>query len=86
MTSDAYHITAPPDTGAGAVNCMEKALHDAGVNKLDIGYINAHATSTFADTIETRVIKTVFGQARLSTACEFNEVHDRTLTGCSWRD
>ena len=62
MTSDAFHITAPPDDGAGAVDCMEKAIEDAGVDKSDIGYINAHATSTFADKIETQVIKTVFGQ------------------------
>ena len=62
MTSDAYHITAPPDNGVGAVNCMEKAIKDAGVEKSDIGYINAHATSTFADKIETQAIKTVFGQ------------------------
>jgi len=62
MTSDAFHITAPPDDGAGAVECMEKAIKDAGVDKSDIGYINAHATSTFADKIETQVIKTVFGQ------------------------
>ena len=62
MTSDAYHITAPPDDGGGAVDCMQKALKDAGVEKSDIGYINAHATSTFADKIETQVIKTVFGQ------------------------
>ena len=47
---------------AGAVECMEKAIKDAGVDKSDIGYINAHATSTFADKIETQVIKTVFGQ------------------------
>jgi len=62
MTSDAFHITAPPEDGAGAVECMEKAIKDAGVDKSDIGYINAHATSTFADKIETQVIKTVFGQ------------------------
>jgi len=62
MNSDAFHITAPPDDGAGAVDCMNKAIKDAGVEKSDIGYINAHATSTFADKIETHVIKTVFGQ------------------------
>lgn len=61
MTSDAYHITAPPDDGAGAVDCMEKAIRDAGVPKATIGYINAHATSTFADRVETQAIKTVFG-------------------------
>lgn len=62
MTSDAYHITAPPEDGAGAVSCLEKAIADAGVSKEEVGYINAHATSTFADTIETFVIKRVFGQ------------------------
>ena len=61
MTSDAFHITAPPDDGAGAVDCMEKAIRDAGVPKATIGYINAHATSTFADKVETQAIKTVFG-------------------------
>ncbi len=61
MTSDAFHITAPPEDGAGAVACLDKAIRDAGVPLEAIGYINAHATSTFADTIETQAIKTVFG-------------------------
>ena len=62
MTSDAYHITAPPDDGEGAIRCMELAIQDAGVSKDDIGYINAHATSTFADKVETEAIKQVFGE------------------------
>jgi 3-oxoacyl-[acyl-carrier-protein] synthase II len=62
MNSDAYHITAPPEEGEGAVRCMELALRDAGIPKDEIGYINAHGTSTMADAIETRAIKTVFGQ------------------------
>jgi len=62
MTSDAHHITAPPDDGYGAVRCMELALKDAGLSKDDVGYINAHATSTFADKIETKAIKQVFGE------------------------
>jgi len=61
MNSDAYHITAPPEEGEGAVRCMEMALKDAGVAKTDIGYINAHGTSTMADAIETKAIKQVFG-------------------------
>jgi 3-oxoacyl-[acyl-carrier-protein] synthase II len=61
MTSDAYHITAPPDDGEGAVRCIELAIRDAGVPKDSVGYINAHATSTFADKIETQAIKRVFG-------------------------
>jgi len=61
MTADAYHITAPPDNGSGAVRCMSLALKDAELQPTQIGYINAHATSTFADKIETLAIKTVFG-------------------------
>jgi 3-oxoacyl-[acyl-carrier-protein] synthase II len=62
MNSDAYHITAPPEGGEGAVRCMELALKDAGIGKEQIGYINAHGTSTMADAIETHAIKTVFGE------------------------
>ena len=60
MTADAYHMTAPPDDGEGAARCMRQALKDAGLMPGDIGYINAHATSTMADAIETAAIKTVF--------------------------
>jgi 3-oxoacyl-[acyl-carrier-protein] synthase II len=62
MNSDAYHITAPPEEGEGAVRCMELALKDACIGNDQIGYINAHGTSTMADAIETRAIKTVFGE------------------------
>ena len=62
MNSDAFHITAPPDDGAGAVTCMQRALQDGKVSKSSVGYINAHATSTFADRVETHVIKEVFGE------------------------
>ena len=62
MSADAYHITAPPEDGEGAVRCMEMSNHDAGIAKSDIGYINAHGTSTFADKIETLAIKRVFGE------------------------
>ncbi|MEC4891366.1 MAG: beta-ketoacyl-ACP synthase II [Nitrospira sp.] len=62
MNSDAYHITAPPEEGEGAVRCMELALKDAGIAKDQVGYINAHGTSTMADAIETRAIKQVFGE------------------------
>ena len=61
MNSDAFHITAPPDDGGGAVVCMEKAIREAEIEKRTVGYINAHATSTFADRVETQVIKQVFG-------------------------
>ena len=62
MSADAYHITAPPEGGEGAARCMTNALADAGAAPEAVGYINAHATSTMADAIETQAIKTVFGE------------------------
>jgi len=61
-TADAYHVTAPEETGEGAAGAMEQALHDAGLAPQDVDYINAHGTSTLLnDRIETRAIRTVFG-------------------------
>jgi 3-oxoacyl-[acyl-carrier-protein] synthase II len=61
-TSDAYHVTAPNPSGAGAAQCMERAIAMAGLDKSEIGYINAHGTSTHAgDIAETNAIKLVFG-------------------------
>lgn len=63
LTGDAFHMTAPPDDGEGAANCMEMALSDAGLEPKDIDYINAHGTSTpLNDIVETRAIKKVFGE------------------------
>jgi 3-oxoacyl-(acyl-carrier-protein) synthase len=62
-SNDAYHISAPAENGAGAVLCMQCALNDAGLSYSDIGYINAHGTSTpLNDKSETAAIKTVFGE------------------------
>jgi 3-oxoacyl-[acyl-carrier-protein] synthase II len=62
MSSDAYHMTSPPENGAGAALAMENALRDAGVTTSQIGYINAHGTSTPAgDKAETQAVKSVFG-------------------------
>jgi 3-oxoacyl-[acyl-carrier-protein] synthase II len=63
-TGDAYHITAPEPSGDGAVRAMRHALEQSGLAVGDIGYINAHGTSTpQGDAIETRAVKTVFGKA-----------------------
>lgn len=62
-TDDAYHISAPAENGSGAAKCMKIALEDAGLGLGDIGYINAHGTSTpLNDKSETAAIKTVFGE------------------------
>jgi 3-oxoacyl-[acyl-carrier-protein] synthase II len=61
-TCDAHHITAPHPCGVGAAKAMEHALRDARLNPDDIGYVNAHGTSTEqGDVAETRAIKEVFG-------------------------
>ncbi|MBK1811144.1 beta-ketoacyl-ACP synthase II [Clostridium sp. YIM B02505] len=61
-TNDAYHITSPSEGGEGAARCMTRAIKDAGITPQEVGYINAHGTSTNAgDKCETSAIKTVFG-------------------------
>jgi 3-oxoacyl-[acyl-carrier-protein] synthase II len=61
-TSDAYRMTDPHPQGRGALRCMKDAIADAGLKPTDIGYINAHGTSTQAnDSTETAAIKAVFG-------------------------
>ena len=63
LSGDGYHMAAPPEDGDGAVRCMQMALDDAGLAPGDIDYINAHGTSTpLNDVVETRAIKTVFGE------------------------
>jgi 3-oxoacyl-[acyl-carrier-protein] synthase II len=60
-TADAHHITAPAEGGEGIVRAMRMALDDAGIATTDVGYLNAHGTSTQAnDGAETAAIKTVF--------------------------
>jgi len=77
MTADAYHMTAPPEGGEGAVRCMRLALNDAGLASEAVDYINAHATSTMADAIETAAVKEVFG----SSACNLSLSGTKSMTG-----
>ena len=63
MSGDAHHMTAPPEDGAGAASAMANALNDAKLNAEQIGYINAHGTSTpMNDKFETIAMKKMFGE------------------------
>jgi 3-oxoacyl-[acyl-carrier-protein] synthase II len=62
MSGDAYHMTSPPEDGAGAARCMRNALRNAGLNVEQVQYVNAHGTSTpLGDRAETMAVKTAFG-------------------------
>ncbi len=62
MSGDAYHMTSPPEDGEGAAASMLNAINDAGIDANEIGYVNAHGTSTPAgDVAEVAAIKRVFG-------------------------
>lgn len=67
MSGDAFHMTAPSENGEGAARCMANAIRDAGIAASDIGYINAHGTSTPAgDVAETMAVKRALGDAAKS--------------------
>ena len=84
-TSDAYHITAPDPSGAGAVKAIELALKDAGVtDKSTVDYINAHGTSTHLnDQMETKAFKQVFGEegAKKINISSTKSMHGHLLGG-----
>jgi len=61
LNGDAYHITSTSPNGEGAARCMNLALKDARINNDEVQYINAHGTSTGADSMETQAIKSAFG-------------------------
>ncbi|XP_058116310.1 3-oxoacyl-[acyl-carrier-protein] synthase, mitochondrial [Anopheles ziemanni] len=63
LSGDASHLTAPREDGTGAILAMKRALADANLSPADVGYVNAHATSTpIGDAIEARSIRTLFGE------------------------
>jgi 3-oxoacyl-[acyl-carrier-protein] synthase II len=62
MTADAFHLTMPDETGSGAIRVMTKTIKDAGIQPEQVGYVNAHGTSTpYNDKFETLAIKKTFG-------------------------
>ena len=63
LSGDAFHITAPAEDGDGAFRCMSAALKRAGLEASDIDYVNAHGTSTMADTIELGAVERLLGDA-----------------------
>ena len=80
-TDDAYHVSAPAENGAGAALSMQYALEDAGLKPADIGYINAHGTSTpLNDKSETAAIKTVFGEQAYNVPVSST----KSMTGICW--
>ncbi|WP_411681003.1 beta-ketoacyl-ACP synthase II [Clostridium thailandense] len=83
-TNDAYHITAPAEAGEGAAKCMKLAIEDARIIPSDIGYINAHGTSTKPnDKNETAAVKTIFGKHAYELAISSTKSMTGHLLGAS---
>jgi 3-oxoacyl-[acyl-carrier-protein] synthase II len=83
MSGDAYHITAPSETGEGAERSMRAALKNAGLEPTAIDYINAHGTSTMADTIELRAVERLLGDAASSVTMSSTKSSTGHLLGAA---
>ena len=84
VSCDAHHMTAPLEDGSGAAECIRKALEDAGIKKEQIGYINAHGTSTpMNDKCETKAIKEAFGDHAFKLAVSSTKSMTGHLLGAS---
>ena len=77
LSGDAYHITAPSESGEGGERSMRAALRDAGLSPSDLDYINAHGTSTMADTIELGAVERLLGDA----AADVTMSSTKSMTG-----
>ena len=85
LTGDAYHITAPAENGDGAFRCMTAAVKRAGLAPADLDYINAHGTSTMADTIELGAVERSGRQCGIEDFDVVNQVGDRPSAWRCWR-
>jgi 3-oxoacyl-[acyl-carrier-protein] synthase II len=86
LSGDAYHITAPSEDGDGAYRCMQMALKRAGITPAEIDYINAHGTSTMADTIELGAVERLVGDAADGNLDVVDKIVDRPSSGRCRRD
>ena len=83
-TADSYHVTQPPENGSGAARAMQIALKKAGLTPGDIDYINAHGTSTqLNDAMETKAIKTAFGEYAHKVPISSTKSMTGHLIGCA---
>jgi 3-oxoacyl-[acyl-carrier-protein] synthase II len=80
LTSDAYHVTLP--SGDGARRCIEMALQNSGLTAPDVGYVNAHATSTpLGDPVEIEALASVFGVEQITNQDQFAVSATKGATG-----
>jgi len=83
MSGDAYHITAPAESGEGGERSMRAALNNAGLNPTDVDYINAHGTSTMADTIELGAVERLLGDHAASVTMSSTKSSTGHLLGAA---